>query len=262
MGSAALTEGLLHRLDGRDVQRVVGRMTGHNGRDQRHAQRVQHARGDFQLGPVGVVLAVAELHQPLLGQHISVGVGGGRVVTNRVGGELVDADGLLVQFPFQDAKGVVAAEPVEPVGEPVIMESDGQDPFAQQGREGAVVLGHPGFDVVEAVVALREEEQQPDSQHLTRGERAFPVGRGGEVAVQGGGQVKTLQGGPQDGQVGNDFDTQQAGFSGVHPSFLPRSPFPENHPEHERTAGSEGQEKQQLIERIGTRSFGDSRPVS
>ena len=39
-------------------------------------------RVDFQLRSVGVVLAVAERHQPLLGQHRRVGVGGGRVVTD------------------------------------------------------------------------------------------------------------------------------------------------------------------------------------
>ena len=44
-------------------------------------------------------------------------------------------------------------------------------------------------------------------QDLARGERPFPVARGGEVAVQGGDQVQALQGGPQDGQVGHDFDT-------------------------------------------------------
>ena len=86
------------------------------------------------------------------------------------------------------------------------------------------MLGDPGLDVVEAVVALGDEEEEPDGQDLARGERAFPVERGGEVAVQGGGQVQTLEGGPQDGQVGHGFDTQQAGFGGVHPSSLPTPP--------------------------------------
>jgi hypothetical protein len=93
------------------------------------------------------------------------------------------------------------------------------------------------LDVVEAVVALGDQEEQPQGQDLAWAQRAFPVGRGREVAVQGGGQVKTLQGGPQDGQVGHGFDTQQAGFAGIHPASLLASPFPEIHPERKRTAG-------------------------
>ena len=127
------------------------------------------------------------------------------------------------------AKAVAAAEPGEPVGEAVVVEVDGQDGFAQQGGEGALVLGDPGLDVVEAVVALGEEEEEPDGQDLAGGERAFPVERGGEVAVQGGRQVQTLQGGPQDGQVGHDFDTQQAGFgwcSSLQSTHLPLSRKP------------------------------------
>ena len=150
---------------------------------------------------------------------------------------MVDADGLLVQVALQGGEGVAAAQPGEPVGEAVVVGVGGQDRFAQQGGEGALVLGDPGLDVVEAVVALGDEEEEPDGQDLAGGERAFPVGRGREVAVQGGRQVQTLEGGPQDGQVGHGFDTQQAGLAGIHPSSLRTAAFPENHPEHERTVG-------------------------
>ena len=148
---------------------------------------------------------------------------------------MVDADGLLVQVALQGGEGVAAAEPGEPVGEAVVVGVGGPDRFAQQGGEDALVLGDPGLDVVEAVIALGDEEEEPDGQDLAGGERAFPVGRGREVPVQGGRQVQALEGGPQDGQVGHGFDTQQAGFAGVHPSSLPTAAFPENHPEHERT---------------------------
>ena len=150
-------------------------------------------------------------------------------------GELVDADGLLVQVTLQGAEGGPRAEPGEPVGEAVVVGVDGQDRFAQQGGKGALVLGDPGLDVVEAVVALGDEEEQPEGQDLARGERAFPVERGGEVAVQGGRQVQTLEGGPQDGEVGHGFHTQQAGFgrcSSLQPTHLLHSRKP---PQHERT---------------------------
>jgi hypothetical protein len=102
----------------------------------------------------------------------------------------------------------------------------GQDALAQEGGEGALVLGDPRLDVVEAVVPLRDEEEEPDGQDLARGERALPVERGGEVAVEGGRQVQTLEGGPQDGEVGHGFHTHKAGFGGVHPSTLPASHIP------------------------------------
>ena len=105
VGPAAHPEGLLHRLDGRDIQGIVGRVAGHDGGGQRHAQRVEDGGRDLELGPVGVVLAVAELQEPLLGQDVGVGVGGGGVDADEVGGELVDADGLLVQVALQGGEG-------------------------------------------------------------------------------------------------------------------------------------------------------------
>ena len=230
----------MHRPDGRYVQRVVGRVPGHDGRGQRRAQRVEDGGRDFELGPVGVVLAVAELQQPLLGQDLSVGVGGSGVDADQVGGELVNTQGLLVEVPLQGAEGGAGAQPAEPVGEAVVVEIDGPDGFAQQGREGALMLGDPGLDVVEAVVPLGDEEEEPDGQDLARGERAFPVKRGREVAVQGGRQIQTLEGGPEDGQVADDFHAQQAGLEGVHPFNLLTSPISENHPQQDRTMGDEG----------------------
>jgi hypothetical protein len=237
VGPPGTAEGLLHLLDDRDVQRIVGRIAGHDNGDQRHAQRIEDASSDFQLRPGGVVLAVAELHQPLLGHDVGVGIGGGGVDAHRVGGELVDADGLLVQLPFQVAEGIAAAQTVEPVGQSVVLEIDGPDRFAEQGGEDALVLGDPGLDVVEAVVALGEDEQQPDGQDLAWGQGPFPQTRRGKEAVQGGRQVQTLQRGPQDWQVSHDLNTHEVGFDDIHPSILPASPFLENHPDHERTAG-------------------------
>ena len=178
VGPAAHPEGLLHRLDGRDIQRIVRRVAGHDGRGQRQAQRIEDGRRDLELGSVGVVLAVAELQEPLLGQDVGVGVGGGGVDADEVGGELVDADGLLVQVALQGAEGVAGAESGEPVGEAVVVGVGGPDGFAQEGGEGALVLGDPGLDVVEAVVPLGDEEEEPDGQDLARGERALSSGAG------------------------------------------------------------------------------------
>jgi hypothetical protein len=50
--------------------------------------------------------------------------------------------------------------------------------------------------MVEAVVPLGDEEEQPDDQNLARCQRAFPVQRSGKVAVKGSRQVQTLDKGP------------------------------------------------------------------
>jgi hypothetical protein len=99
------------------------------------------------------------------------------------------------------------------------------------------MLGDPGLDVVEAVIPLGDEEQEPDGQDLAGGQWALPVGRGREMAVQGGRQVQALQGGPKDRQVGHGLHTQQAGWVGIHSSRLRTAAVPENRPEHERTVG-------------------------
>ena len=100
-----------------------------------------------------------------------------------------------------------------------------------------MVLGDPGLDVIEAMVPLRDEEQEPEGQNFAWAQRAFPVRWGREVTVHSGREVEALERGPQDGQVGHDFEAQQTGFSSVHPSILPASAIPENQIEHERTAG-------------------------
>jgi len=219
----------LHRLDGRDIQGIVRRVAGHDGGSQWQAQRVEDGSRDLELGSVGVVLTVAELQEPLLGQDRGVGVGRGGVDADEVGGKLVDADGLLVQVTLHGAEGVAGAEPSEPVSEPVVVGVRGQDALAQEGGERAPVLGNPGLDVVEAVVTLGDDKEEPDGEDFARGERAFPVQGRGEVAVQDGGQVQTLEDGPEDGEIGHDFHTQQAGLGSVHPFSLLASGILENH---------------------------------
>jgi hypothetical protein len=220
VGATAGPEGRSHGEDGRDVERVIGRVPGHDGGGQRHAEGVESGGGDLELGPVGVALAAAELQQPLLGEDIGVRVGGGGADADGVSGELVDADGLPVEVAFELGEGIPGAQSGQAIGEAVVGEVDGADGFAQESGEGAVVVLDPGVDVIEAVVALGDEEEEPEGKNVPRSERSLPVQRGRKVSVQGGRQVQPLQGGPEDGQVAHGFDTQQAGIGGAHPVRL------------------------------------------
>jgi hypothetical protein len=102
---------------------------------------------------------VAELQESLLGQHVGVRVGGGGVDADGAGGKLINSDGLLVEVAFEVGEGVVGPQPGEAVGETVVVEVEGENDLAQEGGEGAVVLLSPGVDVIEAVVALGDEEE-------------------------------------------------------------------------------------------------------
>ena len=64
---------------------------------------------------------MAELQEPLRGDDVGGRVGGRGVDADDVGGELVDADGLLVQVTLQGAEGGAGAQSGEPVGEPVVV---------------------------------------------------------------------------------------------------------------------------------------------
>ena len=123
---------------------------------------------------------MAELQESLLGEDLGVGVGGGGVDADEVGGELVDADGLLAQVPLQGAEGGTRAESSEPIGEPVVVSVGGPDALALEGGQSLRVLGDPGLEVAEAVVRLRDEEEAPCGQDVHRLGRAVPLGRAGE----------------------------------------------------------------------------------
>ena len=75
---------------------------------------------------------------------------------------MVDADGVLIEVAFQGGEGTAVVKPGEAVGEAVVVGVGRQDRFAQQGGEDALVLGDPGLDMVEAVVALGDEEEEPE----------------------------------------------------------------------------------------------------
>ena len=133
---------------------------------------------------------------------------------------MVNADGLLVEVAFEAGEGVVGPQSGQAVRESVVVEVDGKHDLAQEGGEGALVKLDPRVNVMEAVVALGDHKEQPNGEHFPRRERALPVQRGREMPIQSGRQFQTLQGRPQDRQVGHDFDTEQAGVGWVHPFSL------------------------------------------
>ena len=75
----AATQRFLNGLNGRHRHGIVGGVAAQHGRGQGHAERIENRRGDIQLGPRGIVLAVAELQESAFGNDLGVGIDGGGV---------------------------------------------------------------------------------------------------------------------------------------------------------------------------------------
>ena len=86
-----------------------------------------------------------------------MGVGGGGADT--VGGQLVDANGLPVEIAFDGAGGIIGAESGRTVGRAGVVKVGRQNGLGQESGPCGGVLFDPGRDVVEAVVALRDDEE-------------------------------------------------------------------------------------------------------
>src|ERR1700678_2309636 len=99
------------------------------------------------------------------------------------------------------------------------------------------MFGDPGFDVVETVILLGEDEEFPDGQHFANRERPFPGLRWRQQAVAAVDKVDLLQAGPDDGQIGNGFDAHQVWLGCVHPAILRTRPNSKRVAKPKRTAG-------------------------
>ncbi|QJW95878.1 hypothetical protein [Frigoriglobus tundricola] len=102
---------------------------------------------------------MTELQEPLLGEDVGVGVGGGGVDADKVGGQFVDPNGLLIEVAFDGVEGVTITESCQPVGQAVVVKVGGHDGFSEESGQCGLVLIDPGLDVVEAMVTLRDDEE-------------------------------------------------------------------------------------------------------
>jgi hypothetical protein len=78
------------------------------------------------------------------------------------------------------------------------------------------VLFDPGEEVVEAVVALAGEEDEPGTDDLAEGEVSLPEVVRREVAVEKLGHLQALQGGEQNGDIVDPFDAEHTSRCSVH----------------------------------------------
>jgi len=134
-GLAAKTKGLLHLLDLRDIQWVIGAVAWDDKRGHRHAQRIQRGNGDLDLGLIVAIFTMTELEQAQFGECFDVGVGGRGIDAKEVRIEVVNTNGVLIEFRLAVLPRIVPSEVVEHVGKAVVLEVEGANGFAQTGLE-------------------------------------------------------------------------------------------------------------------------------
>jgi hypothetical protein len=140
----------------RQIQRVIGRLTGHDRRRQRQAERITPRHGDLYLGQIGaMILAVAELEQPF-GCHVGRRRRGIDVHLSCL--PVIDAEHRLIAFACKLDPAFSDAQVVEHRRQPIIGQVARCDLSATAPTEGAVMGFDPRLDAIEPVVALGEEE--------------------------------------------------------------------------------------------------------
>ena len=159
---------------------------------------------------------------------INRGLVDGTIQPEAGGIQVVDAHRLSVEIVFEGVPGVGLGLSRQNVRAAVVVEVEGPDGLAEQGLEGVEVLLGSGLQPAEAVVRLREEEDEPDGDDLTQGQFAHPKVVGGEVTIPQFSDAQALPGGPENGEVIHPFDTDQLRGCGAHPAVLLRQTHSEN----------------------------------
>ena len=165
----------------RQIQRVIGRIAGHDCERQRHAQRIKHRHGDFDLRQIGaMILAVPELEQPC-GRHVGRCRRG--VDAHQPSLQVVDAHHGLIECTFKHGPTFSDAEVIQDRRQPIIGQVTRSDRAVDASPEGPQMFLDPWLNAIEPVVALREDESQPHHGRLAE-TQALPIAIGEEVVVQ------------------------------------------------------------------------------
>ena len=91
----------LHPTNAGHIERIIGPLAGDDIGGQRHPQGIENRLHHFHLRQVGtVILAVAELEQPVLG-HGRVHTGAGAIDVDPFGMQCIDPHHVLIQPRFE-----------------------------------------------------------------------------------------------------------------------------------------------------------------
>jgi len=212
-----------HPLDLRDVERIVGLFATNDGRSQRQSERIERRNTDFQLRQIGtMILAVAELQQPV-GRDLAVRFGRRHVESNQFVMQIVDAQDMLVERIFKCPPAFVVAQIIERLSQSVIGEIGLAEGHAQPGAQGLQAGRRPGPEMAQAVIALRQNKDQPDGDEVAQ-TQTHPVAVRRETLINEFRYTHLAQLGEQQRNVVNTFTFDFRGYFlsfGYHPLSLP-----------------------------------------
>jgi len=155
-----------------------------------------------------MIFTMTKLKQPLLA-HPGIGLGRGAIDPDPIAFQLIDAQYPIIEGGFKIAPGLCLRERIKYSRQPIIAEVQRPNALVQRGRQRVEMFFHPGLDVRETVVALRDDEGQPHGDHLAKAQFALPVTVGRKELVEQGRNMHFLQVSQQHGYVVNSFDFNQ-----------------------------------------------------
>jgi hypothetical protein len=173
------------RLDPRHAghrQRIIGPLTRHPIRGERHPQGVQNGLHDCDLRQVGaLLLAVAKLEQASF-THRGVHAGAGTIDLHPCGSPVIYPHRMLMQGRLKGSPPRVITQAPQHTCEPVIGEIDSWEGVSGRRSQRVKSLGDPGFARHHAVVTPGQNRAEPDRAHPAQAETG-PVAVGGKMGV-------------------------------------------------------------------------------
>jgi hypothetical protein len=152
---------LAHPLNHRQVEGIIGTLTGHHSTRQEVARRLGRRGHQLDLGQVGpMILAVAQLHHPLLRRRV-VPVGCRTIQTHPAQFQVIHCHGLGPKLLFQRFPVRGPAQPPQDNAQAIIIELDRPDRLPHQPFQGLLMPLRPLLDGGLTVISFRGDERHP-----------------------------------------------------------------------------------------------------
>ena len=178
-----LPQRLLSLLNGWHIQAIIGPLPGDNRDPQGQCQRVKGRQLDLHLWQVwAVILAMTKLKQAIW-SGVNIATDRGAIYPHPPGVQIVDTDQVLTQVPLEGLPLLIGTQVIQHRGQAVITEIQAARLLPQAGLQAVQTLVRPGFNVIEPMVAFREDVTQPNHADYSQAE-TLPVPMSEKMLIQ------------------------------------------------------------------------------